>query len=147
MGPTNVALVKLYQAEQRLREVQARLESVSRNVRVQQRKLDDINERHRLAAVKLREQQSKQSQIDLDIKTRDARIEKLRTQQQNAKTNREYQTFLIEINTEKVDKAKAEDEMLKVMEAVEQIQAEVTELTGSQETEKAKLSTMQAEIN
>ena len=49
MGPMNVALVKLFQADQRLREAQGRLEAVSRNVRVQQRKVNEISEHKRLA--------------------------------------------------------------------------------------------------
>ena len=38
MGPTNIALVKLFQADQQLREAQARLDSVTRNARIQERK-------------------------------------------------------------------------------------------------------------
>jgi len=33
MGPTNVALVKLYQSDQALREAQERLDAASKNVR------------------------------------------------------------------------------------------------------------------
>ena len=42
MGPTNVALVKLFQADNNLRETQLRLEAVSRNVRIQQRKVSEV---------------------------------------------------------------------------------------------------------
>ena len=39
MGPTNVALVKLFQAEIKLREAQARLDSASRDIRIQDRRV------------------------------------------------------------------------------------------------------------
>jgi len=44
MGPTNVALVKLYRANEALREAQDRLDAASKNVRVQERKVNDLIE-------------------------------------------------------------------------------------------------------
>lgn len=147
MGPTNVALVKLFQADQQLRAAQAKLDAATKNVRIQERKVKDLAEKLKLQQHKLRETQSASGQLDLDIKSRDARIEKLRTQQQSAKNNKEYQAFLIEINTEKVDKSKTEDQQLKLMEEIEKLQAEVKETAALSEGEAGKLATMQAEIN
>src|SRR5882724_5951185 len=114
MGPTNVALVRYFHADQEMREAQERLDAASKDVRIQERRMNDLAERHRLAQQSLREMQSKAGALELDLKSRDAHIEKLRTQQQNARNNKEYQTFLIEINTEKVDKAKVEEDLLKL---------------------------------
>src|SRR5688500_6031178 len=108
MGPTNVALMKLYEADKQLRDAQARLDAAARNVRIQERRVADITEKLRLAQSGLREQQARAAQCDLDLRSRDAHIEKLRAQQQTARNNKEYQTFLIEINTGKVDRAKVE---------------------------------------
>jgi uncharacterized protein len=146
MGPINIALVKLYQADQRLREAQARLDSVSRNARIQERKVADLTERLRLGQATLKEQQSQGGQLELDLKTREAKIERLRAQQQNAKTNREYQAFLVEINTEKLDRGKSEESLLKIMETVEKAQAEIRELTASLDSEKAKLESIRLDI-
>jgi uncharacterized protein len=147
MGPTNIALVKLYQADQKLREAQSRLDAVSRNVRIQERKVNELSERHRLSQTTLKEQQSQAAQHDLDLKAREGKIERLRSQQQNAKNNREYQAFLLEINTEKVDKAKVEEQMLDVMALVEKLQAETKGLSGELDVEKEKLQSMRGEIN
>ena len=57
-------------------------------------------------------------------------IEKLRTQQQNARNNKEYQTFLIEINTAKVDRNKVEDETMKLLEQVKRRQQGMAELAA-----------------
>ena len=146
MGPINIALVKLYQADQKLREAQARLESVSRNARIQERRVADLSEKLRLGQTTLKEQQSQAAQLDLDLKTREAKIERLREQQQTAKNNREYQAFLLEINTEKVDKGTAEESLLKVMESVEKSQAEVKDLSATLEVEQAKLEGIRTEI-
>jgi predicted nucleic acid-binding Zn-ribbon protein len=147
MGPTNIALVQLFQADQQLREAQSRLDAVTRNVRIQQRRVDDLAEKLKLGQSRLKEQQAKSANLELDLKTRDAHIEKLRTQQQNAKNNKEYQTFLIEINTLKVDRNKVEEETMAALESVERGQGEIKELTSSHEAEQAKLTSMRNEIN
>jgi predicted nucleic acid-binding Zn-ribbon protein len=146
MGPTNIALVNLFQADQKLRQAQERLDAATKDVRVQERKVNDLAEKLRLAQTTLRDNQSKTGQLELDLKSRDEHIEKLRTQQQNAKNNKEYQAFLVEINTEKVDKGKVEDELIRQMEAVEKGQNESKELTALQESERAKLESMRGQI-
>jgi uncharacterized protein len=135
MGPTNVALVKLYLADQALRAAQGRLDSASRSVRVQERRIADLHEKLKLTQQQLREQQAQAGQLDLDMKSRDVRIEKLRTQQQNSHNHKEYQAFLTEINTEKIDKGKVEEEWLKVMEGVEKLQNEVKSLAQQLEAD------------
>ena len=58
MGPTNVALVKLFQADQALREAQARLDAAQRNVRVQERRVADFQEKFAAASTLLKENQA-----------------------------------------------------------------------------------------
>ncbi|HWB53766.1 MAG TPA: C4-type zinc ribbon domain-containing protein [Tepidisphaeraceae bacterium] len=146
MGPTNIALVKLFEADQKLREATGRLEAASRNVRIQERRTRELTERLEQLQQQLKENQSQYGQLDLDLKAREAHIEKLRTQQQTAHTNKEYQTFLIEINTQKLDKTKVEDEAIKSMEQIEKMQGEVKDLTAQLEGEETKLQQMRAEI-
>jgi predicted nucleic acid-binding Zn-ribbon protein len=146
MGPTNVALVKLFKADQRLREAQARLEATTKNVRVQERRVRDLNDRIAASTSRLKEQQAHSKNLDLDLKTRDAHIEKLRAQQQQAKNNKEYQAFLVEINTGKVDRNKVEEDALKVLGEIETLQKELSDLTTQLESEKSRLATMQSEI-
>ncbi len=146
MGPTNVALVKLFNADQQLRAAQGRLDAASRDVRVQQRRVDDLAERQRLAHSKLMESRSKAGQVELDLKTRDTHIEKLRNHQQNARNNKEYQAFLVEINTEKVDKSKVEEEMLALMGEVEKGQNDEKDLSTQLAAETTKLQDMKKQI-
>lgn len=158
MGPTNIALVKLYNADRALREAQERLETASRSVRVLERRIAEVTEKQRLAQSQLRELQAKVGELELDIKARDARIEKFRQQQQKSANLKEYQALLTEINTEKIDKSKLEEEVLKLMEDVEARQGECTQLSAQLqgETEKhaqtkaqlgSKLAELQAEVD
>ena len=130
MGPTNVALVNLYRADQALREARSAWTPPPRTSD-QQSKVKDLGEKLRLQQQKLKETQASGGNLELDVKSRDARIEKLRTQQQNAKNNKEYQAFLVEINTEKLDKGKIEEQALQVMEDAEKLGKEVADLNAA----------------
>ena len=145
MGPTNIALVKLFKADQALRDAQGRLDAAAKDVRIQDRKVADLTEKLKLAQSKLKEQQAHAAQLDLDLKTRDAQIEKLRTQQQTAKNNKEYQAFLVEINTAKVDRNKVEDEAIKVLEVVERCQNEAETLRVQLQADQQKLEALRVQ--
>ena len=146
MGPTNVALVKLFNADRLLRDAQARLDEAGKNVRLQERRANDLDAKVKEAQTRLRQQQARAGQLDLDMRARDAQIERFRTQQQTAKNNKEYQAFLMEINTAKVDRGKVEDEAVKVMDAVEKIQAEVNTLSAQLEAERTKLTQVKSQL-
>jgi predicted nucleic acid-binding Zn-ribbon protein len=147
MGPTNVALVRLFQADQELREAQRRLDAVTKNVRLQQRKVEDLTARQTAAHTELNRLRARASEMELEAKSRDEKIESLRNQQAQAQTNREYQAFLVQINTQKVDKAKVEEELLVVMEQVEKLTLDDQQLKVQVEQETAKLQQMQGEID
>lgn len=147
MGPTNVALVRLFKAESDLRDAQRRLDAVTKNVRLQQRKVEDLTGRKKTAHEDLTKLQAKNGELDLEIKSQDAKIDQLRNQQQNAQTNREYQAFLVQINTLKVDRAKVEEESLKLMEQIEKLQAEHESLGQQLTSESAKLTEMRSQID
>jgi predicted nucleic acid-binding Zn-ribbon protein len=147
MGPTNVALVKLFQADQKMREAQGRLEVATKDVRIQERRVHDLSEKHRLAHATLRETQSKAANLELDLRSRDAHLEKLRGRQQNTTNNKEYQAILLEIATLKVDRNKVEDETMKLLESVERGQTELKALAEQIDAEKAKLATMKEQMS
>jgi predicted nucleic acid-binding Zn-ribbon protein len=147
MGPTNVSLVKLFQADQQLRAARERLDAAAKNVRVQERRVNDLAAKLKASQTHHKELQAKGGNLDLDLRTRDAHIEKLRTQQQTAKNNKEYQAFLIEINTAKVDKTKVEEEAMRVMEQVDKAAAESAALNTQLEAERKRLTELSAQID
>jgi uncharacterized protein len=146
MGPTNIALVKLFRADQNLRTAQERYDTAARSVRLLERKVADLTAKLTASQKTLREQQATAGNMDLDLKTREAHIEKLRTQQQQAKTNKEYQVFLTEINTEKVDRNRVEEEAIGALEVVERTQGEVKALQGQLDEEQKKLTEVKAQL-
>ena len=142
MGPTNVALVKLFHADQRLREAQSRLDVATKDVRLQDRRVATFAENQRTATTTLRETQSKAASLELDLRSRDEHIEKIRARQQNATVSKEYQALLVEINTYKVDRNKVEEETMALLEAVERGQQELKGLNEHLDTETKKLAEM-----
>lgn len=146
MGPTNVALVCLSKADHQLRAAKERMDSATRNVRIQERRVKDLREKLQQAQSELKESQVHSSALEMDLKGRDEHIEKLRNQQQMTTHNKEYQALLIGINTEKVDRNKVEEELLKEMEAVERGQKLSTDLGALVEAEDKKLQGMNEEI-
>ena len=147
MGPTNVALVKLFRADQALRDAQGRLDAATKNVRVQDRRTADLTEKLKVTQAKHRELQVRGANLDLDMKSRDEQIERLRTSQQASKNNKEYQSLLVEINTRKVDRAKVEEEAIRVMEQVDTTAGEVAALTTAVESERTKLADLKAQVD
>ena len=146
MGPTNVALVKLFEADRKLRDAQSRLEDAAHNVRIQERRVNDLAEKLRLTQETLKQNQARHGHLELDLKSRDQHIEKLRNQQQAAKNNKEYQALLIELNTRKVDRGKVEEQTLTLLDTIEKHRGEVATLTAQAEVERAKLAAIKAEI-
>lgn len=146
MGPTNVALVKLYEADQACREAKNQLDAASRGVRVQERKVRELSENLQVAKADIARLHATAKDLELDIKTRDQHITKLREQQQEARTDKEYKAYLIEIATQKVDKSQKEDESLAAMEQVEKCDATIKELSALFITENAKLAEIRAQI-
>lgn len=146
MGPINQALVKLFEADQKYRQAQSRYEAASLDVRSQERRVNELAARLDQTHLQLKELQAHTANTELDIKTREQKIERFRQQQQTAKNNKEYQTFLIQINTEKVDKGKVEDELLRLMLQVERSQADVKTLSEQLGGEKTRLGQMREQI-
>mgnify|MGYP000047134216 CR=1 FL=1 len=158
MGPTNNALVRLFHADQQLAAAEERLRTESSSLRQHERRIADLEERQRLVHAKLMEQQSRDKQLELEIRAREEKIARFRTQQQEARTHKEYQAFVAEINAEKAQKAKLEDEKLEAMEQIEKIQAENESLLKQMAAEREKhaqlsermssrLAELQAEID
>ena len=68
---------------------------------------------------KIKASQVKRKQRELDLSTKEEGIKKLQTQLYQLKTNKEYQTMQHEIEGQKADNSRIEDEILILMEEAE----------------------------
>jgi hypothetical protein len=95
--------------------------AIPEQMRKEDQKLDGLR---RQAAAKEAEYKEARVQADLnekDLQAADQAVTKLRTQINQAKTNKEFQTLQHEILSREADNSRFEDEVLKEMEALQKI--------------------------
>jgi predicted nucleic acid-binding Zn-ribbon protein len=78
--------------------------------------------------------------LELDLRTKEEQVTKLRTALNLAKTNKEYAAILTQINTYKADNAKVEEQVLKIMTDVDAVKAQSDKIAVQVEAEEKRLA-------
>ena len=86
------------------------------------------------------------SKRELDVKTRQEKINRLKGQMLAATTNKEYQAFLKEVSLEEAERARAEDEILEMMLSTEAFAKEEAAVTGAIGEAKASAERVAGEV-
>lgn len=139
MGPILSSLVSLQSIEMDLRGTRKKLRKTQMTVKLQEQRIDQLH-----AALKAKQEEIKlthlqAARLELELKTADAEIGKLRVALNGAKTNKDYSAILTRINTDKADKSKLEEQILSLMTLIETCQASCKEITAQIEAENARL--------
>ena len=100
-------------------------------------KLDEHSRRLR-AQIKLREN---------ELKGHEQKIERLKQQSSEVRTNKEFVAFRSEIANAQGDCDRLQNEILKIMEVVEQADTKIKELDGEKATELENVATVQERID
>jgi len=119
MGPVLNGLLKLQSVENRLRAEKAKLTRCRRNVIIQENLIRSLQ--NALEAKKEEAQLAKVQfdRLELEVKTKDESIAKLRSSLNVAKTNKEYAAVLSQLNTTKADNSKIETQSLELLKDIE----------------------------
>ena len=119
MGPVLNGLMKLQSVENRLRAEKAKLNRCRRNVIIQENSIRNLQSA--LEAKKEEAQLTKVQfdRLELELKSREETIAKLRTSLNSAKTNKEYAALLTQLNTTKADNSKIENQSLELLKDIE----------------------------
>ncbi len=144
MGATLDALHRLQEVELQIAELRRVIDRKVRAVKQQEVRISELRVRSVKEHDALRAGQMDADRLDLDVKSREAEIAKLRLALQGAKTNKEYSALLTQLNTNKADNSKIEDRVLAIMTELdgkrknyaalqEQLKAEETRLAELQE--------------
>jgi predicted nucleic acid-binding Zn-ribbon protein len=137
MGPVLDGLIKLQSVETRLRVVKAKLARRRRNVIIQENQVRTLQNALEAKKEETLLTKVQSDRLELELKTRDEQIAKLRASLNAAKTNKEYAAVLTQLNTTKADNSKIETlELLKDIDADE---AESKDIQGQIEEQKQKL--------
>lgn len=146
MGPTNLALLELFRADTALREAQTALDEATRGVRVQKKRADLAHDSHNQTLRRLKQARAQQMEFDSDLKARDARIEHLRQQQEEAHNHKQFQNFLVEINNQKLDRSRIEEQAVQKLNEIEELQKLETQQAEAVATERQRADQLEAEI-
>ncbi|NLX12297.1 MAG: hypothetical protein GXY44_01405 [Phycisphaerales bacterium] len=128
MGATLDALHKLQSIEARIRSIREQLDSKERISKAHQRRVAAHEQKINDLGKQIRESQSNADRLELDRKTHEEHINKLREALNRAKTNKEYAALLTELNTNKADSLKSEDAVLAALSKVDELRKNQEEL-------------------
>jgi predicted nucleic acid-binding Zn-ribbon protein len=122
------SLLSLYRVDAQVRGLRSRLESAERYLAAQEQQLNILlQQQHELHSRK-RQTQAAVAALELEVKSIDDRLEKLRNELNAAVNNKQYSAVLTELNTVKTNRAGLEERELQNMEQIEAIDAQFATL-------------------
>jgi predicted nucleic acid-binding Zn-ribbon protein len=124
MGPVLDGLVKLQSVENRLRVAKAKLARCRRNVIIQENQIRSLQNAFEAKKEEIQLTKIQSDRLELELKTRDDQIARLRASLNTAKTNKEYAALLTQLNTTKADNSKNETQILDLLKDIEADEAE-----------------------
>jgi len=140
MGATLDALHRLQSIENRLLTVREQIESRRKTVHARQRRIAKLE--HEIADIRntIQQTQASADRFELDRKSRDEHLAKLREALNRTKSNKEYAAILTQLNTEKVDILKIEDSVLAALAKVDEEKKKTAATQITLDKEKAQLA-------
>jgi len=140
-------LLNLYRVDAQVRGLRSRLQSAERYLNAQTKQLNDLHQQQQELTTRRKQVQATIATIEVEIKSIDDRLEKLRGELNSAATNKQYTALLTELNTVKESRSKAEDRMLGDMEQLESIQKQLTDLEPQVAERNKVRDVAQAQLN
>ncbi|KPK43681.1 MAG: hypothetical protein AMJ65_05195 [Phycisphaerae bacterium SG8_4] len=139
MGPVLNGLVKLQSVENRLRAEKAKLSRCRRNVVIQENLIRSLQNALEAKKEEIQLTRVQFDRLELELKSRDEMIGKLRASLNIAKTNKEYAAVLTQLNTTKADNSKIEAQSLELLKDMEVDEAECKDIQGQMDEQKETL--------
>ncbi|MGE3180345.1 MAG: zinc ribbon domain-containing protein [Phycisphaerae bacterium] len=127
MGAALDALRELQEIEHQIVDVKRQLRKKERVVETHQKKMDNLEKQIASERNELKRTQVAFQQLDVDVKSRSANIQKSREQLNSVKTNKEYAAVLAQLNNDKADVTQIEQQALEKMQEIEARQAAISE--------------------
>ena len=139
MGPILHGLIKLQSVENRLRAAKAKLARSRRSVIIQENQVRSLQSALEAKKEEVQLTKVQSDRLELELKSRDNEVNKLRAALNTAKSNKEYAAVLTQLNTTRADNAKLEGQILELMKAMETDQAECDSIRQQIEEQKQQL--------
>ncbi len=119
MGPVLNGLVKLQSVENRLRAAKAKLARCRRSILIQENQVRSLQSALEAKKEETQLTRIQSDRLELELKSRDEEVNKLRASLNNSKSNKEYAAILTQLNTTRADNSKIEAQILELMKSME----------------------------
>jgi predicted nucleic acid-binding Zn-ribbon protein len=139
------ALLALFKIDRDLQQLHSGLENAQKDQKRQQAKIAALQKDHDTQHAAYQKLQADVAAKELDMKTRQEHIDKMRTSLSNTKTNKEYSAILVQISAEKSEVAKVETATLEQMSQVEAAGKSLSALKDAIAAETQQLAKIQSE--
>ncbi len=139
------ALLQLFKIDRDLHQLRVGLENVQKDQKRQQGKIAQLQQGSGGAGRGSKKQQADINTRELELKTRQEHIEKMRTSLNNTKTNKEYSAILVHISAEKAEVAKQEAASLELMQQAENMGKAIASLREQIAADQQVLSKIESE--
>lgn len=139
MGPVLNGLVKLQSVENRLRAGKAKLTRCRRNVVIQENQVRSLQNALEAKKEEILLTKIQFDRLELELKSRDVAISRLRVSLNSTKTNKEYAAVLTQLNTTKADNSKTETQSLELLKDLEADEDECLEIQEQIDKQKQTL--------
>ena len=147
------SLLNLYRVDAQVRGLRSRLDSAQRYLNAQEQQLNTLLQQQHELQLRKRQTQAAVAGLELEVKTIDERLEKLRGELNSAVNNKQYSAVLTELNTVKAGRASLEDRELQNMEQIEAIdgqfktlETQIADRTKVRDLAKSKLEESRADV-
>jgi uncharacterized protein len=137
-------LLRLFRVDGQLRGLQTRLNGAERFLGEQDKQLKAIEAKRGAIESQLKQLTATAADAEGETKRLDARMDVIREQMNSAKTNKEYQAFLTELNTLKTERDKHESSALEQMTKADELKSQLAEIVA-QHDERVKVRQKAAE--
>ncbi len=145
MGPVLNGLAKLQSVENRLRAAKTKLTRCRRNVIIQESRVRSLQSAVEAKKEEIQLTKIQSDRLELELKTKDEAILRLRASLNASKTNKEYSAILTQLNTTKADNSKVEAQILELMKDIEADEAECANIQDQIDEQKQKLEQIRKE--
>jgi uncharacterized protein len=147
MGPILSSLVDLQIVEHKIRRTKEKLKKGNQTILRQEQHIKQLQETVVAKHEEIKLSRLQYGRADLDLKQRESEVARFRVSLNSAKTNKEYSAVLTQINTNRADLSKLEDQLLQLMTHIEENVSICKEIEASIETETQQLAEIRREIS
>jgi predicted nucleic acid-binding Zn-ribbon protein len=141
------ALLQLFKIDRDIRTLEIGLDGVQKEEKAISVKLDALNKQIATQDTAAKKIQAQISNSELEVKTRQEHIEKMRTSLNATKTNKEYSAILLQISAEKAEVSKMETAMLEAMQKLETENGAISALKAQSGDQQKALEKVRSEQN